>query len=111
MENNLVGQLDRCSIRSDSLCNTCVHRQRPNTFLFHNLYIVIVVVIFEKISEWMHENLQGEESVDYWHDAIYDANFKDLKLKAEYPGCVYFDVTFPYEYDIKINKMELSGTN
>ena len=69
------------------------------------------VLIFEKIAEWMHENLQGEEDVDYWHDAIYDANFKDLKLKAEYPGCVYFDVTFPYEYKIKNNKVELSGAN
>ena len=69
------------------------------------------VIIFEKIAECTHEHLQGEEDVDYWHDAIFDANFKDLKLKAEYPGCVYFDVTFPYEYDIKINKMELSGTN
>ena len=69
------------------------------------------VIIFEKIAEWMHENLQGEESVDYCHDAIYDANFKDLKLNAKYPGCVYFDVTFPYEYDIKNNKVELSETN
>ena len=51
------------------------------------------------------------ESEDYWHDAIYDANFKDLKLNAKYPGCVYFDVTFPYEYDIKNNNVELSETN
>jgi hypothetical protein len=63
------------------------------------------VVIFEKISEWMAENLKGEEDVNYWHDCIYNANYQSLRLQAEYPGCVYFDVTFPYEYDIETEQV------
>jgi hypothetical protein len=58
--------------------------------------------IFEQIEQWMDENLEGEEGVHYWNDCIYNANYQSLKLKEEYSGCVYFDVTFPYEYDLTI---------
>ena len=59
------------------------------------------MIIFEQIEQWMAENLEGEEGVHYWNDCIYNTNYQSLKLKEEYSGCVYFDVTFPYEYDIE----------